>query len=302
MHQAVALPLAGLSQVDPVTFGPVRARQTADVEQAGVTVLLICASLAGGLMLLILAARQRDQAQRDSARDIYQLVFPQDLTADQVTAFIRALLGLRPPRWSLLGRPSLVFETIARGQTIEHRLRLPRDEAEEVFAQLRAAVPGVRTVRVDPGTSLPRLAVAQELRLTDAALPIRTDQASTFAASMLHALSTVEAGETAVVQLVVFPVGWPTSAPTTKPSEIKFWPGWVKAATQLLATKPETRDRKALKSKTSEPLLAVAARTGALSSQRGRSRQLTGRLVGTLKQLDQPGARLAIRSLPPVWQ
>lgn len=154
-------------------------------------------------MLLILFARQR----RDCARDVYKLVFPHDLTADQVMAFIRTLVSLRAPRWSLLGLPSLVFETIARGGSIEHRLQLPRVQAEEVLAQLRATVPSVPVARVDQAESWPRMAVAQELRLSDASLPIRTDDASTFAASLLHALTTVEADETAVVQAIVFPVG-----------------------------------------------------------------------------------------------
>jgi hypothetical protein len=149
MHQAVALPLAGVSQVGPITFSPPAVRRAADVEQAGMTVLLISASLAGGVMLLILFARQRDQVQRDSAREVYKLVFPHDLTADQVTAFVRTLVSLRAPRWALLGRPSLVFETVARGQSIEHQLRLPHEEAEEVLAQLRATVPSVRVARVD---------------------------------------------------------------------------------------------------------------------------------------------------------
>src|SRR5262245_25861861 len=159
MHQGVLLPLASNPEVGRAILRPTAARATADIEQAGMTVLLVSASLAGSVMMLILIVRQRDQAKRDSARDVYELVFPRDLTTDQVTAFVRALVELRIPHWSLLGRPSVAFEIVARGQALEHRLRLPRDLADDVLAQLRASAPGVRTTAVGAPVALPRRAV-----------------------------------------------------------------------------------------------------------------------------------------------
>jgi energy-coupling factor transporter ATP-binding protein EcfA2 len=288
MHQVVELPhQAGSTQLGPVTITSPR------VEQAGVTVLILTSAVCGGAMLLILVSRRLDQVQRDAARKIYRLAFPQDLTADQVTAFVRALAALRASRWSLLGRPSVAFEIVARGQSIEHRLRVPDDEADLVLAQLRATVPGARVTAADQ-FSLPRIGIVRELRLADATLPIRTDEPDSFAASVLHALGTLAADELLIFQLVAFPVGSPTPVPTGKPKEVKLGPGWLRTAARLVsATEPPARDRKALKSKVSEPPFGAVGRVGALSTGRGRSGQLTRRLTGTLHQLDQPGVRLA---------
>lgn len=299
MYLGTGLLKATLAQVGPAVAARTVAADTAVSERAGMTVLATCSALAGGMMLVILVVRQRDQAQRDARREVYRLTFPGDLTADQVAAVTRALATLRAPRWSLVGRPSVVFETVARGRTMEHRLRLPRDQAEGVLAHMRAAVPGVRTVRVDRGVPWPRMVVAQELRLSDTALPIRTDQANLLAASLLHTLGALGPDEMVVVQVVAFPVGWSTGAPTSNPTEMKFGQGWVRTAARLLlAVQAETRDRKALQAKSSEPLFAVAVRVGALSTRRGRSGELVHRVIGTLRQLDQPGTWLSVRAVP----
>ena len=267
-------------------------------EPTGMILLAVSAALAGTTMVVILLVRRRDQVGRDSTRTAYRLDFPRDLALDQVVAFARTLVGLRPPRWSLLGRTSVVFEVVAQEGTIEHRLRIPQHQAERVLAQLRSTIPGVRTVPVKAAAESP-MQVVRELRLSSADLPIRTDQAAGFAASLLHALQPLSrvGGEMVIFQLVVFPVGTPTGVPTSAPTEVKVGPGWLRTASRMVlsSTAGGPQDKKALKAKISEPLFGVVGRVGARSAARGRSRHLVGRVVGILHQLDQPGVRFTER-------
>lgn len=260
--------------------------------------LLASAALAGTLVVMVMAMRQRDQQGRDDARAIYRLAFPRDLTIDQVVAFARSLSFLRARRGSLHGRPSVVFELAVHGAVIEHRLRLPQDQSEQALAQLRATIPGIRTELVEPAT-LPVARVVRELRLVDAALPIRTDQAAAFAASLLHSAGALDGDERLVFQVVAYPVGLPKSKPTEPLGVLKIGPGWLQTAVRLAmrGATPEPRDKKALRAKSAEPMFAAAGRVGADSARRGRGGQLVGRLTGTLHQLGQPGVGFAVRTV-----
>jgi hypothetical protein len=245
---------------------------------------------------LVLAVRQWDQQDRDAGRHVYRLSFPRGVKADQVVSFLRSLAGLRPPRGWLLGMDSCVFEVIAWAGGIEHRLRLPKNRAEAVLAQLRTAIPGIGAVPVENPAVRPA-DFAREIRLTDSTRPIRTDQPEAVAASILTALesASLREGEVLTWQWVAWAV--PTGQPT--PAHIgQTATGWLN---QLLGTPtpPDKQDRAARRTKMSEPMFGGVGRVGTASAARGRSGQLVGRVVGTAHQLSTPGARLTTRPLPP---
>lgn len=297
MYQPVALPKAAVMHIGQVSSWQ-RVSDMLTTEQAGVIWLALSAALAGTTMVLILFVRQRDQVDRDSTRTVYRLEFPRDLELDQVVAFVRSLVGLRPPRWSLLARSSIVFELVAREGSSEHRLRVPRNQVDRVLAQLRSTIPGLRTVLLEDA-ALPPMQLVREVALSSPDLPIRTDQAAAFAASLLHAFHPLApaGGEMVVFQVVVYPVGTPTGVLTPPPTEVKMGPSWLKTASRLVlsGTAPGQQDKKALRAKVSEPLFGVVGRVGARSAARGRSGHLVGRIVGILHQLDQPGVRFTGR-------
>lgn len=298
MYQPVALPKAAVMHIGQVVSWQARVSDVAGAEQSGVILLALGAALAGTTMVLILFVRQLDQVDRDSTRTVYRLEFPRDLVLDQVVAFVRSLVGLRPPRWSLLARSSIAFEVVAQEGISEHRLRVPRNQVDRVLAQLRSTIPGVRTVLVEDA-ALPQMQLVREVALSSPDLPIRTDQAAGFAASLLHALQPLSAagGEMVVFQVVVYPVGTPTGVPTPPSTEVKMGPGWLKTASRVVlsSTAPGQQDKKALRAKVSEPVFGVVGRVGARSAARGRSGHLVGRIVGILHQLDQPGVRFTGR-------
>jgi hypothetical protein len=279
MHQVQASPSA-------MRLPTVRdAVESPSGEQADMIVLFYCAGLTSAVLVLILVERSRDQAERDGKRECYRLSFPRDLTFDQVVAFMRTLAAVRPSRWSLLGRPSLVFEIRAHGGAIEHQLWMPPDRAVEVLTQLRASLPGVRAVRMDAG-SRPLVAVAHELGMSDSAVSFKTSEAVSIAASVLGALSVAEDDETIILQVVVSPVGTPTRRPT---------PARATSKADSNPNGEDTHARRELADKTSEPHVAASVRVGAVSARPGRSRQLASHVVGTLRQLDQANVRLVIR-------
>ncbi len=266
------------------------------------TFLLVASlALAGATTVFILIIRIWDQESRDRSRRTYELTFPRDLTQDGVTAFVRSLAGVRSHGPAVLGRDSVVFETLAGAEGIEHRLRLPDELAEVVLAQLRGAVPGVR-VRPLETASVPAVSVVRELRLAPGNGEIRTDQATGFATGLLAAMQPLAAHdrEEIIYQLVLHPVHRPAATPTrqsTSTSTVKPSKSLERWAWQQL-TSPEATGTRISEDKITEPWLAVVGRVGAASTARGRCGRLVDRVAGQVRQLDRGGARFWSRPLP----
>jgi len=228
-------------------------------------------ALLGIVTALILFTRFRDQLARDTTRPTYQLGFPRDLTIEQVTAFVRALGRLRPARGWLFGRDSVVFEGVGRAGRIEHRLRLPRYEADVLLRQLRGVVPGLRATPL-PEPALPKATWFRRIHLTTTARPVRTDVTQDFAVSLLNTLQPLGPDETLVYQLVVFPVATPSWRQPDPATAAELLPPWLSRLVQLLnAAPPPVRDKQALadlQAKTAEPWFGVVGTVGAAAMPR----------------------------------
>jgi hypothetical protein len=263
------------------------------------TQLLVASSaLTGVTIVFIFVIRHRDQLSRDNNRATYQLDLPPNLPLDHVTAFTRSMTGLRAPSGSLLGRDSVVFETVRRDGTTQHRLRVPRHEADQVLAQLRAVAPGIRTTLLEDA-ALPTMDVVQELGLSDSTWPLRTDNAQHFATSLLGGLGLVDAQEVISYQLVAYPLGALTTLPIHQPARLTIGLVWLPAPPKV-ANGAATADRQAAaraQEKLKEPMFGVVLRVGACSASRRRSCQLVNQTIGTLHQLDRPGVTFTRRFL-----
>ena len=268
------------------------------------TFLFITAiSLSGASIGLIFLIRHRDQLARDTTRTVYRLEFPPDLTVEPVTAFARSLTALRPLAGWLLGRDSVTFECIRRDGRTEQWLRVPQYGADRVLTQLRGLIPGVRAVRLER-PCLPQMDWVAELRLANAAAVLRTDQAQSFAASLLHALALAGEREELVYQLVAYPLGTPVVLPGPAPRGLAIGPGWFQAVSRVIAPRRELDQRLAEqqhRAKLREPLFGVSVRVGARSAARGRSRKLVAHVASTVHQLDRPGASFATGWIPQRW-
>jgi hypothetical protein len=266
------------------------------------TRLVASAALFSATIAIILILRFRDQLTRDSARVTYRLGFPRDLTIGQVTAFLHALTRLRPSRGWLFGRDSVVFESVGRPGRIEHRLRLPKHQADVLLRQLRGIVPNLRTTLID-NPALPPAQWLRRIRLTTTARPLRTDAPEAFTTGVLSALQPLARDETLVYQLVVYPVRTPQlPLARRRTSGSGLVPPWLQSLGQwLTAGPPATLDKQAaadFKAKTAEPWFAVVGTVGAAAGNQSRAHLLVGRLMASLHLLDQNGAALVPRWLP----
>ncbi|PKV88177.1 type IV secretory system conjugative DNA transfer family protein [Streptomyces sp. TLI_146] len=266
------------------------------------TTLVASAALFSATIAIILILRFRDQLTRDAARVTYRLGFPRDLTIGQVTAFLHALTRLRPARGWLFGRDSVVFESVGWPGRIEHRLRLPKHQADVLLRQLRGIVPNLRTTPIE-NPALPTAGWLRRIRLTTTARPLRTDQPEGFAVALLSTLQPLARDELLLYQLVVYPVRTPQLPVARRPSSgLAVLPPWLHRVGQLLtAAPPAPLDKQAaadFKAKIAEPWFGVIGTVGATAADRPRAHFLVGRLMATLHQLDYNGAALVPRWLP----
>ncbi len=259
--------------------------------------LSVAVLVSGSAIVLIISVRSLDQHHRDLGRVSFRLELPRDLSLEQVTDFVRSLTALRVWPHSLLGRDSVVFEVVARPGGIEHRLRVPASYERQLLAQLRAAVPALRAEPADvpalDGASVRRLRPAGVLPL------LRTDRAAAFAASFLSGLGILrpERDETVLYQIVAYPLGFAPSAAQRRPAS--DWPGLTSLQGVLdRLLHGVRRDGRRLVLLGGEPWFAVTVRIAASATSAGRSRHLVNQLIGSLHQLERPGARLRSRRLP----
>lgn len=82
------------------------------------------------LIAAILTVRLADQWRRDTSRVVIIARFPRNLTAKQLLAVVRVILGLAPPTIGLLGRASVALEVVGTWTGITFRLRLPARAAD----------------------------------------------------------------------------------------------------------------------------------------------------------------------------
>lgn len=251
------------------------------------------------LMAAVLAARAADQRRRDGNRQVIRLHFPSDLTSDNVVAFVRALTSLRQQSRPLGGHAAVVFEVLATGGSIEHRLRLPVPRAEFILAQLRAAVPAIGVEPMEADKAAVTATSAVELRLTDSRRALRTDQPEATAASILAALQPLQSGESIVVQWLISPT---RHRELTPPKTGKGQPESSSPLLQLVRRQDQAPvSAKEHGDKTCEPAFNVVGRIGAAGSVTVITRALVRRLVAVQHVVQRPGVGLVRRWLPSAW-
>lgn len=268
-----------------------------------VTFLVAAGSLTGATIGFIFYVRRQDQRTRDAARETYRLEPPADLSLDQITAFTRSLTALRPATGWLLGRDTVVFETVRQDGRTQLRVRIPKSRADRVLVQLRGLVPGLRTVYVKP-PAIPQVNWVRELRLATTADPLRTDQAEAFSSSVLHALGAATDDEDLIYQVVAYSFGTLASLPTSRSHGLTIGPRWLQALAGAISLRRLSRQPSAPahhRTKLGEPVFGLAIRVGGRSATRARSQQLVSHVVGTIHQLDRPGTVFITRRRPQRW-
>lgn len=169
---------------------------------SGLAVLGLIAVGGLGTAGLLLRVRYLDQVRRDRSRHWYVVRWPRSVTVDQVSAFLRTLVGLATPQLGTHGRDTAVMEVIGTRNGLEHHLALPSGSAAYFIAQLRAAVPGVSVLPLDPD-KVGTIGAARELRLTNKVLPLSVADPAAVSRTVLAAGTDLHRGEATRWQIVI---------------------------------------------------------------------------------------------------
>jgi hypothetical protein len=252
--------------------------------------------MAAGLVALVTVpfARWLDVQSWRRALVAYRLSLPANLTADDVAAWLgHVVAGTHAPWLGILPTAPVWLEVVASPEGITHMLLVHSGMEGTVLSGLRAAAPGVRP-ELAPAYLLhrPRLTMAAEGRLTHLSRPLAHDRAERTSTGMLAALQPLRPGEYVCLQWTF--LGATTPAPA---------PGRDSAGTvlDLLRGEGPTVDSEALRAarlKQTEPLLQAVVRCGVSAGNQTRVRELFGRVWGSLRGLNAPGAQVVRRSLP----
>lgn len=252
-----------------------------------------------GVLIAGVVIAARGLSFRDWRADLvaYELRFPHGLEPAAVTTFLCSLSGLVAARpWHQLQVRAVVFEISATAGRIRHHLVVPEGQAETVLAQLRAALPDV-VVQPDPSHQTGNPTLAGELGLAASSRPLRVDQPTAVAQSLLASLQPLADGEQLIVQYIASPVG-PVAA-VRAPARRRQ--GAARVLTEGLSV--HLRDAEAVRAaraKQATPLFRTSIRVGVVAQPK-RARALLGRLTAAFHGANAPGAHLHRRRVPSRW-
>jgi len=234
--------------------------------------------LLGGAVIftLIMGVRWVDARVWRQSLSCYRLTLPPGLTAADVAGWLTHVVATThvAPLAALRLAPALGLEVSADANGITHTLLVPENMAGSVMAGLRATMPAVRIEEIPPSAA-PTYTMAAEARLTSLVRPLAHGRAELASASILAALQPLQPPERITLQWLF--TGVPTPAPVSDPaSEV-------------------ARDARA---KQAEPMLQAVVRLGTYASHPAQATSLFGRVWGTLRSLNAPGARLVRGHVP----
>lgn len=233
--------------------------------------LLIPIIIGGG----IVGVKAYDQRARDRYREHYTLVFPRDMTADQVSRWLRNIYGPLSSN-SLGGAPTVVLEVWSTPEGITHRLKVPAGKRDSIVNQLRSSIPGT-TVLVEKERAHRLWTKSVEVGLHNDYRPLSIPDPDSMAHSILTNLTELKSGETVMMQWVI------TAAPMHRPPLQKETRTNELRAKHILhgdeADKDEVNDRRA---KASEPNMHAVLRVASTADDKPRAEHLVGRIRDAL--------------------
>jgi hypothetical protein len=236
------------------------------------------------LLAAIVAAMVLRAALRPQPRDAFSLTFPRSVSAADVTAALRSLTGLLPPWYQrFAGSPSVVLETLASPDGIEHRLLVDHRHAPYVTGQFRAAIPGIR-IEPSQDRAVERPHLARELR-TKGVGRFRVSNTTALTAGVLGSLQPLRAGEQVAVQ-------WSLAPAAPLPGVVGLQ-HVIAILGQAKDTPPQNPRRKP-----DEPELHAAGRVGIWAEGTARRRALAAQVLGSFRAAGTADASLQPRLIP----
>lgn len=255
-------------------------------------VLILAGAALGGVV--IMARLAHADSWRHSLKT-YRLTLPTGLKVSDVAAWLgRIAASTHATRFALLPVPPVVLTVVATSAGIRHELRVPTPMESAVLAGLRAALPGIRIDELpdEQVRSSPPL-IAAEARLSGQSRPLAAERAESTAAHILASLSPIGTGEEVRLEWIMTGAGTPPPVHSDLP---------VAATLQDLLGTDRSVDSDELRAARlklhRDPLLHAVLRLGVTAASRPAAYRLFGRVWGSLRGLNAPGATVVRRLLP----
>lgn len=236
----------------------------------------------------------QSQAELDSERVTYVLTFPQDLAEDRVQAWLRSLSGTlhsKPSPFS--GVRSIVFETWSTPKGIEHRIKVPRQQADDIMSQIRTHLRGLRYT---PATTFPQheWTYAVEIGESNPERSLRIVNSNDTAASILTSIGQLKEDEAVLMQWVVTPVR-PERLPEDGAPSARF------TFKSILGVQPASRDELAdRRKKLGESNYGAVLRVAAKANGPVRAQKLVSNVRSSFTAVNSPDNKFIEMRVPRV--
>ena len=219
----------------------------------------------------------------------YQLCWPREVAADQLTQATRTLA-------TTAGSP-VVIEAVASLGHVDHHLAIPQGR-EGVANQLWAAIPGLATETLNkrPEAGVNR---AVELRLSTRNRPLRSDDLAGVSRALLTSLAHVGENERLVLQWIlggrIAPAAVANRADTTLQ---RTWAS-LRLTAPIQGPRPLDPEMRGAIRELGEQGWKLVGRLAVLAATRSRQRQLIRQVLGALKTAEAPNVGFWVRSINP---
>lgn len=218
------------------------------------------------------------QQKLDDERLTYSLTFPSDLSEEAVLAWLHSISStLSNGLKRLRGVNTIVFEVWGTARGINHRLKVPRQEADYVISQLRAHIPGIN-VAPDDSRPEPDWTRVIEVGLEHPERALRPPKSDHAVVSILANFQAVRDGEVLMMQWIVAPAV-PDRMPIageTKTDSPSLW-SFITGNNHAKQDEIEARRKKQ-----AEPNMLVLGRVASVAGHPERAKHLIGRVMKAL--------------------
>lgn len=222
----------------------------------------------------------------------FLLGFPAEMDEHQVVTWLGSLNGLTQlgPR-RLLGVASLTLEARADERGIQHRLRVPRGQANFAVTQLRTLIPGSTATPASAEESDDVWTAAVEFGSTNPRRRLRTVEAAVMSARLLAAMQGLGRREALLLQWVISP-----AVPVRQPAG-----AGVGVVASFFGESPGRHEPidKATVAKHEEPNFLGVLRLAVSTANDERAERLLSRVRPALMSASSNGTRFRRRLVAP---
>jgi hypothetical protein len=226
--------------------------------EVDMTWLFLSLGLSALLAIGVPLSHVMSQKLLDRQRITYRITFPADVKQTELLNWLRQISSTLTGQ-SLMGLPTMVFETWADDREIIHTLSLPWQDADYIINQLQGLMPGVGTIKEQYGRPHKEWTYATEYGIRQTQLPITIKDPQSMANSTLMNLNNIRQGESVLLQWIVTP---------TSPPRRTMVDGLIGIP------QPSKEAQDALKLKFEEPNFIGTFRIGAMAETKNRAKHL----------------------------